>query len=537
MSRGRHHRRARGWALLVAVASLSGLLAAPVFAAPAVEPGSPASDITSSPRRPKACTDRQLAAVSIDRCAVMASGTPADHGFPKPPFPTDAITTTPITADQWRTLSQGTRSSLVIVLQERLKSLYPDLSVTGKFGQQTKTAVRRFQTAANLPVTGRVDAATAGALGLLVKASLAAFPPAGWKWNGWSYSGAPAVAAWEQRLTDGPVRLDPVAAGLFEGFLADLRRGSLRIDEADSYTFRCIALQGKNCKGLGSAMLSYHAWGLAIDINYTSNPLQDVTHEADACSASTEHAMPDWVLQAALHWGLFWGGWYSCPDPNETSIIKDPHHFEFRGTPELAQAILAKNTKKGARRASVPGIASLYLHCGDSGAAVTKLRKLLPRSYRPRDPASDTATFTPALAAAVARWQRDHGLTATGALDPATAGVLRITVRHTERFPVLHLHSCGGAVQALQNLLGVPDSGTFDGRTLSALRDWQSAHGLGPTGVTDTATAAALGLDLSLLADSAAFEPAAVGRVVAPQRTSVRTAGALAPGRPRLRHR
>jgi peptidoglycan hydrolase-like protein with peptidoglycan-binding domain len=467
----------------------------------------------------------------------MDGGNPADRGFPTPPFPTDAIVTTPISASQWRTLSQGVRSPLVIVVQQQLKSLYPELSITGKFGAQTRAAVRNFQMGAGLPVTGRVDVATASALGVLVRAALPTFPPAGWRWNGWSYSGSAAVAAWEQRLTNGPLRLDPIAAGLFEGFLADLRRGSFRIDESDTYTFRCTAQTTKNCKGLGIASLSYHAWGLAVDINYSSNPLQDVTHEEDACAAGAEHTMPDWVLKTALHWGLFWGGWYSCPDPNETSVVKDPHHFEFRGTPELARAIIAKNTRKGARRASVPGIASLYLNCGDSGAAVTRLRRLLPRSYRPREAASQSSTFTPALAAALARWQTDRGLDPTGALDPATAAALKIKVRHTERFPVLHLHSCGGAVQALQRALGLPATGTFDARTLNALRAWQTVQGLGPTGVTDTATASGLGLDLSIEAQSDGFDPDAAARVVKPMRVSSVAGGAQSPGRHRFTHR
>lgn len=501
------------------------------------DPASPASAISSNPRRPKACTVSQLARVSIDSCVVMGGGTPADHGFPAPPFPTDAITTTAITPDQWRTLSSGTRSPLVVVLQERLKSLYPEMSVTGRFGQQTKTIVRRFQTAAGLPSTGRVDTPTANALGLLVRASLAAFPPAGWRWNGWNYSGSPAIAAWEQRLTPGPLRLDPVASKLFEGFLADLRRGSLRIDESDSYSFRCTASTAKNCKGLGSATLSYHAWGLAVDLNYSSNPLQDVYDESDACASAAEHAMPDWVLKVAQHWGLFWGGWYSCPSAGETSVVKDPHHFEFRGTPALAQAIIAKNTKKGARRASVPGIASLYLNCGDSGAAVSKLRSLLPRSYRPRDKAAERSIFTPALAAALARWQADQGLVPSGALDPNTATALGITVRHQERFPVLHLHSCGGAVVALQQALNLPATGSFDRATLIALRTWQTGNGLGPTGVTDTATAAGLALDLDRLARSPAFNPSAVAREVAPRRVAVAQAAVMLPGRHRLLHR
>ena len=475
--------------------------------------GSPASNIRSVPVRPKRCTDRQLATVSIDRCAVFAEGSPADHGFPRPPFLTDQIVTTRIDSAQWRRLSNGATGSAVIVVQERLHALYPNVLVIGRFGEQTTLAVRRFQRENGLTATGAVDAQTASALGVLVSARMPSFPPKGWRWNGYHFGGSAALTAWENRLTDGVVRSDPIGAPLIDGFLADLRRGSYRIDEAGTYSFRCTASTVRNCKGQGIANLSYHAWGLAVDLNYSTNALQTVDDASDACGAEVQHAVPNWVLATAMHWGLFWGGWYSCPGTGTLSAVRDPHHFEYRGTPELAETILAKNTgaiagKKPAK-ATVPKIGDLFLACGDAGDSVVRLRKLLPRSYRPREAAMQNEEFTPRLATALARWQRDRKLPITGVLDPQTAEVLGVTVQHHEIFPVLHLHSCGGAVSTLQNALGVAATGTFDATTMVALRSWQTAHGLGPTGVTDTATAAALGLRIEHFAGEANLELAA----------------------------
>jgi hypothetical protein len=64
-------------------------------------------------------------------------------------------------------------------------------------------------------------------------------------------------------------------------------------------------------------------------------------------------------------------------------------------------------------------------------------------------------------------------------------------------------------VTALQTLLGLEPSGRFDRSTMAALRSWQTTHALAPTGVTDTFTAAALGLRMSNLAgDTNLTEPA-----------------------------
>lgn len=480
------------------IATAVALPSRPALAENDVSFGSPASDIRSVPRRPKVCTEKQLVAVTIDRCAVFADGSPTDHGFPRPPFPTDQIVKTSVEPGKWRTLGKGASGSGVIVLQERLRELYPEVLVLGRFGAQTKAAVERFQRENGLAETGAVDSRTASALGVLVNAQMPSFPPKGWRWNGYHFGGSAALEAWEMRLTDGVVRGDPLAAPLIEGFLADLRRGNYRIDEAGTYSFRCTASTVRNCRGQGIAHLSYHAWGLAVDLNYSTNSLQTVDDPTDACSKDVQHAVPNWVLAAALHWGLYWGGWYSCSGTGALSAVRDPHHFEYRGTPELARAILTKNTGgvpgKKAARATVPRIAELFLTCGDAGESVVKLRRLLPRSYRPRETAIQNDVFTPRLTTAMARLQQDRGLPITGTLDPRTAESLGITVKHHESFPVLHLHSCGEAVSTLQNALGVEATGTFDTSTMVALRTWQRAHGLGPTGVTDTATAAALGL-------------------------------------------
>lgn len=462
-------------------------------------PGSMASDITGAPVRAPVCTATQTAALNLDHCTVYAggSGTPADHGFPTPPFPVREILTTPLTAEEWVPLTIGSQGTIVTLLQRALRATTPGLSDGGTFGNATAAAVRTAQTAASLPVTGVVDAALADLLGVMVTATIGPFPPAGWEWNGNTYSGSPALADWEARMVTGVVKADPDISQLFEGFLAQLHAGTYRIDEKSSYGFRCTATTVRNCSGLDQAQLSYHAWGAALDVNWTQNPLQTVTSPTDACGTAAEHAIPDWVLDEAMHWGLFWGGWYSCPRTGARSAVRDPHHFEFRGTPDLARRILAKNTAPGTPAPTIPEIGDLLLSCGDRGASVVALRSLLAPADRPVESDLLADTFTTTLAAALVTVQTRLGLPATGALDPATAAALGVTVRHTEVFPVLHQSSCGEPVRALQRALGVTASGLFTSTTLGQLRTWQRSHGLDPTGLTDTDTATALGLRLA----------------------------------------
>lgn len=64
--------------------------------------------------------------------------------------------------------------------------------------------------------------------------------------------------------------------------------------------------------------LSYHAFGVAIDINPATNPYV-------ASGAPARHDMPAVYVQIFLAHGFTWGGNWSSP--------KDYMHFEFHGKP------------------------------------------------------------------------------------------------------------------------------------------------------------------------------------------------------------
>jgi hypothetical protein len=194
-------------------------------------------------------------------------------------------------------------------------------------------------------------------------------PPApgvgeGWRWNGYWYNGSPALAAWESTyiasntenvagLRVGSLQTHVAARALFEGFLDEISANGYRVRDGSGYSFRCTdGSGGWSCPGGDPSDLSNHAWGLAIDINAGTNPIRSYSSidGATACMTPIQTDMPQWVIQTAEKWGLYWGGygWNSgCPSTStqRTVVSRDPPHFEFRGTPRQAAAIAAFNLR------------------------------------------------------------------------------------------------------------------------------------------------------------------------------------------------
>lgn len=84
---------------------------------------------------------------------------------------------------------------------------------------------------------------------------------------------------------------------------------------------------------------SNHAWGLAIDLNSSTNPMTEDGH--------VHTDMPAWVPETAAKYGLFWGGHYS-------GARKDPMHFEFLGTPDDVSRYPTETTKPNPPPATPP---------------------------------------------------------------------------------------------------------------------------------------------------------------------------------------
>lgn len=192
-------------------------------------------------------------------------------------------------------------------------------------------------------------------------------PPApgvgeGWEWTGSRYNGSPALDGWEtERIAEntdavaglGTGRLETHvdAQALFEGFLHEIATKGYDVRHASGYSFRCTSGNGGwSCPSGDPDDLSNHAWGLAVDMNSDANPIRRYEGQdgESACLTPMETDFPQWAIEVAEKWGLYWGGygWNSgCQDTSteRTSVYRDPPHFEFRGTPEQARAIEAFN--------------------------------------------------------------------------------------------------------------------------------------------------------------------------------------------------
>ena len=194
-------------------------------------------------------------------------------------------------------------------------------------------------------------------------------PPApgvgeGWTWNGYWYNGSPALANWEATqiaansqpvagLGAGTLRTHVAVRTLFEGFLDEIAANGYRVRDASGYAFRCTSGNGGwTCPSGDPTDLSNHAWGLAIDMNASTNPIRSYSsvNGVTACMTPIQTDLPQWVIQTAEKWGLYWGGYgwnAGCQSTStqRTVVSRDPPHFEFRGTPQQAAVIAGFNLR------------------------------------------------------------------------------------------------------------------------------------------------------------------------------------------------
>lgn len=89
------------------------------------------------------------------------------------------------------------------------------------------------------------------------------------------------------------------------------------------YPIRDLDTGGYNCRAItGTTIPSNHSWGLAVDINWNSNPMGSHTTN-----------IPRWMVELMWLYRFYWGGWFATPDPM---------HFEYIGTPTQAASDTAR---------------------------------------------------------------------------------------------------------------------------------------------------------------------------------------------------
>jgi hypothetical protein len=98
--------------------------------------------------------------------------------------------------------------------------------------------------------------------------------------------------------------------------LDECERRGYRLKHKSSGSFNCRPIVDSD-----PPRPSNHSWGLAVDLNWHDNPMQD----------RLKTNIPPWMVQLMWAYGFFWGGWYNG--------TKDPMHFEFVKTPAQAAAL------------------------------------------------------------------------------------------------------------------------------------------------------------------------------------------------------
>lgn len=182
-----------------------------------------------------------------------------------------------------------------------------------------------------------------------------------------------------------------------------------RVLEAHDYTVRAGDTGGYNCRPItGGSGHSLHAFGIALDINWNTNPFRDdnvlVTDMPKVMVANILRIRTGNGRQV---WG--WGGNYRS--------VKDAMHFEIVCTPaDLATGIDWSTVRQAPMRESAPHRWPLVQR-GDRGPAVRKLHDLLG-VIGPTDPGY--GTFGPRTEAKVLEYQRAHGLDVDGRVGRQT---------------------------------------------------------------------------------------------------------------------
>ena len=117
---------------------------------------------------------------------------------------------------------------------------------------------------------------------------------------------------------DGGARIS-VASGI-----ATLAKLLLNWAEEQGYHIRREDTGAYNCRKIrGSERWSVHSWGLAIDVNWNTNPM----------GAPLRTDMPAWFYETMEKYGFTWGGrWTKRPDAM---------HFEFHASTEAARLYTA----------------------------------------------------------------------------------------------------------------------------------------------------------------------------------------------------
>lgn len=194
-------------------------------------------------------------------------------------------------------------------------------------------------------------------------------------------------------------------------------------------------------------------------------------------------------------------GWAILAAPPGVRDLEDPRYWEtslLRSIERRDSRPLRVPGKRGVRWAAAlavtalaaPGVAgasTLDLKIGSSGAAVKQLQAKLGITA--------DGQFGPQTDAAVRSFQRTHDLPVTGLVGPLTRAALGTTAAAPSDGTSTATATLGSSqVRAVQQRLGVTVDGVIGPQTRSAIKAFQSSHGLAADGNPGAQTLTALGV-------------------------------------------
>jgi hypothetical protein len=198
--------------------------------------------------------------------------------------------------------------------------------------------------------------------------------------------------------------------------IAELVTLIMNADIRDGYAYRAADTGAYNCRYIsGTTVWSNHAWALAIDKNWQSNPY----------SSTLKTDYPVWLRQRWNRYGFAWGGDYTGS--------KDAMHHEFMGTPAQAAAATALARQELAGGGGGGGHAPAdpndeVLTWGDKGRSVEVLQETLNRWYPKLTPLPVDGDFGDLTFDRVVYFQKAASLTADGEVGPASRAILGLEV-------------------------------------------------------------------------------------------------------------
>ena len=400
-------------------------------------------------------------------------------------------------------LARGDRGDSVKSVQQALVNQGIDVSggVDGIFGPGTEAAVKSFQGSHGLPQSGKVDDATAIALGLASSPFLGLTQGAR----------GDAVKQLQERLANAGFRPAGGADGIFG---AATTTSLVAFQEANE-----LSSNGTVDAATAAALGSISATKAATAAESTANAEQQAARQPQAeqpagtslvglkigSRGDSVQQLQQAIMKAGFTVVGGADGIFGVLTATALKSFQNANGLETSGVVDEATAGALATVVDGSVDAGHDPTTTtsplLGLRHGSIGSDVKALQEALIAAGITVRGGAD-GVFGPATRTALEQYQQSKGLAASGIVDEATANALASTgggSAPTSALVGLKAGALGNTVKQLQQAIidaGIKVRGGADGifgpATAAAVKEFQTSQGLAATGTVDQATAAAL---------------------------------------------